>query len=105
MKSFTSQDMNTYHEFNDETSSSSATHTALTGARSAGSSMSRMSQDGMIFMSLDNLIMFCDRMSTCQKVISAADNFKSQIHEYQKNVQKVMKTKIIITFDGINYQA
>ncbi|EQL35306.1 hypothetical protein BDFG_03047 [Blastomyces dermatitidis ATCC 26199] len=105
MKSSASQDTDTHHEFNDETSSPSAMYTALTEAHPAGSSMSRMGQDGMIFMSLDDLMMFCDRMSVCQKVTPAVNNFKSQIHEYQKNVQKVMNTKTVTTFDSINYQA
>ncbi|EQL29962.1 hypothetical protein BDFG_07520 [Blastomyces dermatitidis ATCC 26199] len=105
MKSFTSQDMNTHHEFNDKISSPSATRTAFTEVCPVSSSMSRMSQDDMIFMSLDNLMMFCDRMSMCQKITSAVNDFKSQIHEYQKNVQKAMNTKTVIMFDSINYQA
>ncbi|EQL28020.1 hypothetical protein BDFG_09193 [Blastomyces dermatitidis ATCC 26199] len=93
MKSSASQDTDTHHEFNDEISSSSAMCTALIEAHSASSSMPRMSQDDMIFMLLDDLMMFCDRMSTCQKVTSAVNDFKSQIHKYQNNVQKVMNTK------------
>ncbi|KMW67115.1 hypothetical protein BDDG_11921 [Blastomyces dermatitidis ATCC 18188] len=104
MKLFTSQDTDTHHEFNDGILSLSTMCTALTGVCSASSSMSRMSQDGMIFMSLDDLMMFCDRMSTCQKVIPAVNDFKSQICEYQKDVQKAMNTKAVITFDSINYQ-
>ncbi|KMW68934.1 hypothetical protein BDDG_13140 [Blastomyces dermatitidis ATCC 18188] len=105
MKSSASQDTDTHHESDDGISSPSATCTALTGARPASSSMSRMSQDNMIFMLLDDLMAFCDRMSMCQKVTPAVNNFKSQIHKYQKDVQKAMNTKAVITFDSTNYQA
>ncbi|EQL27879.1 hypothetical protein BDFG_09317 [Blastomyces dermatitidis ATCC 26199] len=105
IKSFTSQDMNTHHESDNEISSSSATCTALIEVCPADSSMSRMSQDDMIFMLLDDLMTFYNRMSAHQKVTPAVNNFKSQIHKYQKNVQKVMNTKTVIIFNSINYQA
>ncbi|OAT02068.1 uncharacterized protein BDCG_17363 [Blastomyces dermatitidis ER-3] len=104
MKSSASQDTDTHHESDNGISSSSAMCTALTEMCSASSSIPRMSQDDMIFMSFDNLMMFCDRMSVYQKIISAVNNFKSQICEYQKNVQKVMNTKTVIIFDSTNYQ-
>ncbi|OAT02450.1 uncharacterized protein BDCG_17565 [Blastomyces dermatitidis ER-3] len=66
--------------------------------------MSRMSSDDMISMIFNDLIVFCDRMSTCQVAISAADDFKSEICEYQKNVQKAMNIKAVITFDDNNYK-
>ncbi|OAT01743.1 uncharacterized protein BDCG_17220 [Blastomyces dermatitidis ER-3] len=105
MESSASQDADTHHESDDGTPSPSATRTALTGARPAGSSMPRMGQDGMISMSLDDLMAFCDRMSTRREVTPAVDDFKSQIREYQKDVQKAMDTKAVTMFDGTNYQA
>ncbi|KMW66976.1 hypothetical protein BDDG_11822 [Blastomyces dermatitidis ATCC 18188] len=66
--------------------------------------MPRMGSDGMISMTFDDLMMFCDRMSICRVATSAADDSKSEIRKYQKNVQKAMNIKAVTTFDGNNYK-
>ncbi|OJD09598.1 hypothetical protein ACJ73_10198, partial [Blastomyces percursus] len=102
MESSASHNAEARHESDDGTPSPRATRT---GARSTGSSMPRMSPDGMISMSFEDLMAFCDRMNARRNDNTPADDHKSTIREYQKDIQKAMDTKAVTTFDGTNYQA
>ncbi|KGQ00753.1 hypothetical protein PAAG_12582 [Paracoccidioides lutzii Pb01] len=66
------------------------------------------SAPNMITMSVADLLIFCQQM-TCQNTSNinndtSVNDFKSQICEYQKNVQRAMDTKAVTTFDDTNYQ-
>ncbi|OJD11924.1 hypothetical protein ACJ73_09434, partial [Blastomyces percursus] len=102
VESSTSHNAEARHESDDGTPSPRATRTA----RPTGSFMPRMSPDGMISMTLEDLMAFCDRMNTRRNDDNTpADDYKSTIREYQKDIQKAMDTKAVTTFDGTNYQA
>ncbi|KGQ01467.1 hypothetical protein PAAG_11817 [Paracoccidioides lutzii Pb01] len=46
-----------------------------------------------------------DEMSAPESIheFTAANDFKSQICEYQKNIQRAMDTKVVTIFNDINY--
>ncbi|KGQ00738.1 hypothetical protein PAAG_12602, partial [Paracoccidioides lutzii Pb01] len=94
--------MNASSHESDETSASESIHestAASEGTSSPQYQISTPNTSDMITMSIADLLIFCQQM-THQNTLNInndtpADDFKSQICEYQKNVQRVIDTKTI----------
>ncbi|KGQ00766.1 hypothetical protein PAAG_12561 [Paracoccidioides lutzii Pb01] len=70
--------------------------------------MSTPNASDMITMSIADLLIFCQQM-TCQNTSNinndtSVNDFKSQIHEYQKDVQRAIDIKTVTIFNDTNYQ-
>ncbi|KGQ00750.1 hypothetical protein PAAG_12579 [Paracoccidioides lutzii Pb01] len=81
---------------------------ASEGTPSLQPQMLTLNTSDMITISVADLLIFCQQ-TTCQNTSNInndtpADDFKSQIYEYQKDVQRVMDTKVVTTFNNTNYQ-
>ncbi|ODH13177.1 hypothetical protein ACO22_07523, partial [Paracoccidioides brasiliensis] len=79
---------------------------ASEGTSSPQPQMPTPNMSGMITMSVADLLAFCQQMTCHNAPINdiSVDDIKLQIYKYQKNTQKAMNIKTVITFNDSNYQ-